>query len=557
MSTVPDQHAGATGSAARTTTDGGADRAPDAPSVTSTMVRLKWSLLSNGLQQSAGRTAAFVTAGALALVVGGLLLLGLVAMRGRVNADALAVFLTATVALGWSVLPLFAGGGDETLDPGRMAMLPLRPRTLLAALLVSSLVGLGPLFTLLLTVGCALALAQGAAGTVVGVLAVPLVLLVCVALTRAVATANSRMLASRKGRDLALLSGLLVAFGLQAVNLGLQQIGDEGGLGALRPYSDVLRWVPPASAVDAVRAAGEGEYAVATLGLGSTVVALGALLWWWQRSLTRLMVNPDSSTIQPADDKPRRPLGDSGDSGLRRLLPDGRTGAVIDRTLRYAWRDPKTKTAWATSIGLGLLMPFVTSGSVYNACWVAGMLGLLMYNQFGQDTSAFWMVAATISDRRDAYVELRARSLAIGLVAVPFTVAVVTVSAAVLDDWGRLADALGIALAVAGVLIGLGALASAHYPYSIPQDSGFRNVAPGQGALAYLSFFLGTVAAVVLCLPLIVLMVVLHRTAPGLLWVLLPLGVGYGTVVAYGGIRLAARSTASRLPEILTAVSKG
>ena len=31
-----------------------------------------------------------------------------------------------------------------------------------------------------------------------------------------------------------------------------------------------------------------------------------------------------------------------------------------------------------------------------------------MYNQFGQDTSAFWMVALTISSTRDAYVELRA-----------------------------------------------------------------------------------------------------------------------------------------------------
>ncbi|WP_372454238.1 transporter [Streptomyces tardus] len=535
----------------------GARAVPSGPAVTGTMVRLKWSLLANGLQQSAGRTAAFVTAAVLAVVVGGLLLLGLLAMRGRVNADALAVFLTATTALGWAVLPLFAGGGDETLDPGRMAMLPLRPRPLLAALTASSLIGVGPLFTLLLALGCTLALAHGAAGALVGVLAVPLVLLTCVALARAVATANSRMLASRKGKDLALLSGLMIAFGMQAVNLGLQQIGDQGGLGALRPYSDVLRWLPPASAVEAVRAAGAGEYALAALGLATTALALLALLWWWLRSLTRLMVDPDSSTIQPAQDKTRKPSGDSAQRGLGRLLPEGRTAVVIERTLRYAWRDPKTKTAWATSIGLGLLMPFITSGSVYSACWVAGMMGLLMYNQFGQDTSAFWMVAATISDRRDAYVELRARSLAIALITVPFTVVVVVVSAARLDDWGRLAPALGIALAVAGVLVGLGAVSSAYHPYSIPQDSGYRNVAPGQGALAYLSFLLGAVVGALLCLPLIVLLAVLSDGGAAATWVLLPLGVVYGTAVAYGGLRVAAARTADRLPEILSAVSKG
>ena len=33
------------------------------------------------------------------------------------------------------------------------------------------------------------------------------------------------------------------------------------------------------------------------------------------------------------------------------------------------------------------------TASVYFACLAAGMLGIQMYNQFGQDTSAFWMVA--------------------------------------------------------------------------------------------------------------------------------------------------------------------
>ena len=78
-------------------------------------------------------------------------------------------------------------------------------------------------------------------------------LLVCVALARAVAAANIRLLTSRKGRDLAVLSGLVIAVGARCVNFGAQRLGAAG---RARPRStrsaDVLRWMPPASAIGAV-----------------------------------------------------------------------------------------------------------------------------------------------------------------------------------------------------------------------------------------------------------------------------------------------------------------
>ncbi|MFE1048273.1 transporter [Streptomyces olivaceus] len=535
----------------------GARPAPGATPVTSVFVRLKLSLLRNGLRQSGGRQAAYIASAVVVLLFAALTLLGLIALRGYAHADSLVVLLAAVLALGWAVMPLFFSSGDETLDPTRLVMLPLRPRPLVRALLAASLVGIGPLFTLCVFAGSVVAVAHGGAAYAVGVVGAVLALLVCVTLARAVAAANVRLLTSRKGRDLAVLSGLVVAVGAQVVNFGAQRLGSSG-LGRLDPVADVVRWVPPASAVGAMDAASDGSYGVALVQLALTAAALVLLLWVWARHLTRLMTTPDGSTIQ----SDTRPVRERGSAGPSRWLPAGRTGTTMERTLRYVWRDPKTKAAWVTSLAIGLIVPVFNAwqgtGSVYFACFAAGMLGIQMYNQFGQDTSAFWMVAMTVSSTRDAYVELRARALALLLVTLPYATLVTVLTTAILDDWPTLPQTLGLSFALLGAMLASGAWTSAQFPYSIPQD-GYKNVAPGQAGLAWISIFGGMVGAALLCAPVIALTIWLNVSAggDGLTWLLLPVGAGYGAVLTLLGLRLAAPRTAARLPEILTAVSKG
>lgn len=525
---------------------------------TATLVQLKLSLLRNGLRQSAGRRAAYIASAVLTLLFAALQLLGLVLLRGNDHADAVIVLLVAVLALGWAVMPLFFPGGDETLDPTRLVMLPLRARPLVRALLAASLVGIGPLFTVCLLVGSVIALARGAVASVVGVVAAVLALLVCVALARAVAAANIRLLTSRRGRDLAVLSGLVIAVGAQVVNFGAQRIGSSG-LGQLEPAADVLRWVPPASALGAVEAAGDGAYGVAAAQLALTALALAALIAVWARHLDRLMTSPDGSTIQAMADTAVR---ERSSRGPARLLPGGRTGTVMERSLRYVWRDPKTKAAWVTSLAIGLIVPVFNAlqgtGSIYFACFAAGMLGIQMYNQFGQDTSAFWMVAMTISSSRDAYAELRARAYALLLITLPYAVLVTVLTTALLGDWARLPEVLGLSFALLGAMLATGAWTSARFPYSIPQE-GYKNVAPGQVGLAWISIFGGMVAAALLCAPVVALTVLIDTSADGdaWTWLLLPFGTAYGALLTYLGLRLAAPRTARRLPEILAAVSRG
>ncbi|MEU7154867.1 transporter [Streptomyces chrestomyceticus] len=548
-------------STAPTGTPPGAPHTAPATSLTPVFVRLKLSLLRNGLRQSSGRTVAYVASLVVSLLCAAGVLLGLIALRGVDHASALGVLLAAVLTLGWAAMPLFFPSGDETLDPTRLVMLPLRPRPLIVSLLITSLVGIGPVFTLALAAGSAIMLAHTAGAAVVGVLAVVLVVLVCVALARAVATANVRLLTSRRGRDLAVLSGLFVAIGAQGVNVGAQKLfGSGAGLSALEPVSDILRWVPPASAVDAVRAASEGAYGRAVLGLALAAVALGLLLWWWQRTLTTLMTSPDSSTLQAVEKDSARKQRSSG-RGLQRLLPESRTGTVILRMMRYAWRDPKSKMSWAMAFAVGLLVPFISAiqggGSIYTALSAPALLGMQMYNQFGQDTSAFWMVASTISTPRDAFLELRARGLGLALVGVPFVTLVVIGAAAFLGPWSAFFDVYGLSLALLGALVATGAMASALFPYSIPAESN-KNVAPGQGAIAWFSLFGGMLVSAVMAAPMIGLLIWLHvADLHSLLWLLLPVGAAYGVGIALLGMRVAAPLVARRLPEILGAVSKG
>ncbi|MEV4191899.1 transporter [Streptomyces toxytricini] len=529
-----------------------------APDPAAVFVRIKLSLLRNGLKGSSKRKAAYFTSLAFALLVGLALTLGLSALRGHAHGGTLVVLLAAVLALGWAFMPLFFPAGDETLDPSRLVMLPLRPRPLVRALLVSSLIGIGPLFTVCVAVGSVVAVAHGAAGIVAAVVAVPLLLLGCVTLARAVATANVRLLTSRKGRDLALLSGLVVAVGAQLANFASQRLMETGGLAQLQPAGAVVRWLPPATAIGMVDSASRGAYGTAAAQLALTLAGLALLVWLWERSLTRVMVTPDGSTVAAQASSERGSAG----GGLWALLPDGRTGATMQRTLRYVVRDPKTKAAWVSSLAVGLIIPVFNAlqgnGSIYLVCFGTGMLGLQMYNQFGQDTSAFWMVAQTISTTRDAYEELRARAYALALITVPYTVLVTAATAAVVPDWQAFPAGLGVALAVMGSMMGTGALASARFPYSIPSDGAFKSVVPGQAGLAWAGMACGLLASLVLSGPVIGLAVWFEvARMESAFWLLLPLGAAWGTAATWAGVRLAAPRVARQLPEILQAVSKG
>jgi ABC-2 type transport system permease protein len=150
------------------------------------------------------------------------------------------------------------------------------------------------------------------------------------------------------------------------------------------------------------------------------------------------------------------------------------------------------------------------------------------------------------------------RLVMLPLVALPYATVVTVVTTAMLGDWSRLPEALGLSFALLGAMLATGAWTSARFPYSIPQE-GHKNVAPGQTGLAWISILGGMTAAALLCAPVIALTIWLTVSEGGdrWAWLLLPAGTVHGAALTLLGLRLAAPRTAARLPEILTAVSKG
>ncbi|MFJ1753173.1 transporter [Kitasatospora sp. NPDC088134] len=531
--------------------------ATDDRAVVRALVGLKLRLLRNGLRRSPGLTAGYVLGTCVGLLFGLAAAAGLIALHGRAGAADVAAVLTAGLAVCWAAMPLFFFSGDESADPTRLTMLPLRPGALLRGTLLGSLIGPGPLVGLLLLAGAAAAAGRGTGSLVVAFPAVPLVLLTLVALTRAVGAGNARVLSSRRGKDFAVFGGLLFAVLAQLGNLGVQSSLNASGRGVdlsvLHPYGSVLRWVPPVSAIDAVRSAGEGAWAVAALQLALTAGLLAVLLRWWLRSLQDLMVTGDSSTLVET-----APAAAGRAARGWRLLPGGRVGAVAQRHLRYAWREPRSKAAIFTGIGMTVVFAALSvvqgHGSVYVVAIGGLMLGLQSANLFGMDGSGFWMVAAALATRRDARDELRGRVLAILLYGVPVLLVLAPAMAALTGRWDELAPALGLALAAFGTSLGLGCLISVYAPFALPADGNpMRSAAPGQNGVVMFNAFGSMIGVLLGCLPvggLLAYLLLGHHPA----WPVLPAGVLYGAALALLGVRLSAGPLVRRAPEILAKV---
>ena len=209
---------------------------------------LKWTLVTSRLRTASPGARRGIIAG---LVVVALALLAAAVGLGLLRAvPEIGVRVIVTLfflqLVAWMLAPLVAFGVDETVDPGRFALLPLRPQTLQRGLLVTSLIGYLPAANAVILLGAAVGLSSPWAVLPVAAAGAPrhswCSAWWCPARPP---TSMAALMSSRRGRDLGMLVGFLlfvVYFGLSAL---LNTGGEQQFAAGAAAIADALAWTPP------------------------------------------------------------------------------------------------------------------------------------------------------------------------------------------------------------------------------------------------------------------------------------------------------------------------
>lgn len=532
-----------------------------------TFVRLKLKLTANGLRGRPARIALFV----LGVLSGGLFaILGYAGLAvpgvlGDQQAAHIALPLAGGVlVLGWLFLPLLFFGVDESLDPARFALLPLRRRTLIAGLFTAALVGIPALSTLVATLGMVDTAARlgGPVAALTELAGIVLGLLLGVALSRAVTSAFAEALRSRRARDLATILLAVVAALLGPLQLLVLSAAQRADWDTVAYLADALGWTPIGAPYSLGLDVAAGRYWAVPVRLIITLAAGAALLWWWGRTLERAMLGTSSAGRGPARAGGARAGGARAGGRVRtpvgRLLPRGlpatRSGALIAREMRYWFRETRRRATLVTLMVAGLFLPVSLSigdgspGAL--VILVGGLAAMALANQFGMDGNAY---AANIVAGVPGRVEIQSRVIAHAIYVVPlFAVDAIVIGAISGRPW-TIAGEFGLLLASYGVGLALVLPVSIRAAYPLPENASPFAMSSGGGMAKGLLTVGVLLGAVIGSLPL---QIVAYFLGPVWWWIGLPAGAAYGLgayLISVGG---SGDLLDRRMPELLATISQ-
>lgn len=522
------------------------------------LIRLKLSLLRNGLRRSVWRTVGFVIGMLYALILVAAVDVGLIALRFasvELAAD-VTVLSFSVLSLGWLLMSLLVFGVDETLDPARFALLPVRARALLPGLLIAALIGSPGIATILVSSALVVTWARGLLPLVAAVVAVLLGVVTCVLLSRAATAAFASFLGSRRYRDVVFVGlatlGIVIAVGSNLLS-GLGRLGPEQLREFLADAATVSSWTPFgwAWAIPADAARGQWPYAVAHLLLA---LALVAVLWRaWEHFLAARLTEPLEKISGG---------GQVRAGGLvERLYPPTPAGGVAVRTLRYWRRDPRYLAGivgFAVAPVILIVLPIINpeAGSSVLALGapvlLAWLLGVSMAQDLSYDGSAVWLHVATgVAGAADR----AGRVMSILTIFGPLLVAMVGVAGLVTGEWRLLPAVAGLSIGLMLAGLGVGCVVGVLWQWPAPPPGANPFTKGSSGGLpALASFSVSSGLTLLILLPTAAL-------AVGSWWIgwlsylALLVGVASGVAVLLLGIRRGGALLDRRWPEVLGAVS--
>ena len=534
-------------------------------------LRLKWTLWKRSYRKNIGKLIG-TSIGAL-YALGGLaglvfLFLGTTLWAGEGELFPQIVRgLGAVTVLVWFLIPVFAFGLDDTLDPRAFALFPRSAKELQPGMFAAAALSLPSIFTLL-AIGIATAFellllivfGQGAGWIVLGALAlIPANLAglaLCLLLPRAWFAHSASRASSRKGRELGGILGFMVMFGaIYAFSLTAQRIEDLDTAWVreqLPRAVDVLAWTPLGALFSVPMDLAEGRVLTALLRALIGAATIVVVWLWWRRSIDLSLTSALTGDASSGQAKVS-PL-------VPRFVPVGPFGAVMGKALRYWRRDTRYLAALGIYpvvivffVAMGFITPEARPMMLGMAVFMCAMTGLSVSNEFGFDGPASWVNIVTGLPAR---ANLLGRIAAIAVLMVP-AVVVITIGLPLLFGLPHLIPmtllgALGAMLAGWGTSMVAGVMLP--YPSSPPGTNPMKDKS-ASSSNAMLSMGISMVAVFVpMLLPLGVGIWGAVTDSLVLITVAGALALVIGVVVLLVGLRIASVRLEARYPDIFQKV---
>lgn len=446
------------------------------------------------------------------------------------------VLIGAAITLAWLIVPLFASGMDQSMEPRNFATFGLPTPTLIAGLGLGALVTTTGALTLLATLTTLLVWRDHALVMLIAALGAVLATAFCICLGHGVTGILSAITGRRRVREtLSLIAFIPLMLAGVIFGTAVETIPDL--VDQLPGVASVLMWTPLGTFTGAAWSASSGAWGLAAAQLGLSLVWLLAAVWLWMVAVRRSI---DRAPGSGASSRSTR------GTGLFGRFPATPAGAIAARSIIYWLKDPRYSASLITVPLMVVVLLFLggQSGSPVVALLLGPLVGLLLgfsiQADLSYDGSALSMHITTGVSGSD---DRRGRVAALLLWAVPATMGATVIGAAVTGSWGQLPGAVGLGIALLFGGAGLSALISARFVYPVPAP-GASPFATPQGAMMRTALvqMVSLLATVAVTLPAVVVSVVALVTGE-MMWNLIAVVVGLvnGLVVLWLGIRMGAR----------------
>lgn len=540
------------------------------------ILRLKAALVMGGFR-SKGMDALGLMLGVVAAILGGAAGGFGILVAARTQPEAVRSPTIVVVAL----LPLFAMlfgmvvGSEGSIDPRKLALIPIDRFALGVGSLMSGLVGIFGVGATLLGIGVILGFAPlglGAVVTVVATLSVGMLLLV---VSRTTSNLLGLMTLGRfrhVAQVIVSLVGLILAAVSQGISWAVRQPTEWWDRTAAS-----LRWLPSARLAAAITDSGPLSSRLLDLAVGLlTIAALVALHGW---SFGRLLEMPSDGGGGRSRTNRRRAGREHAGVGTGRAerpstgLSTGPSngprwrrwwstpaGAVASRTLRLNVRNPRQVSGLiaAMALGVGPVIGVVAFGpkpipefSVFGGSLVQFVVLFNAINSFGMDGRALGL--DLLSGRPKDLV--RGKYVAAAIAGIPPAIFLPVALGTVSGAWRFVIPAMILALGAVLLGAGVAVVISLMAPVAVPDSPNpFASPESGQGCLSSIGLVLALLFMLLVTAPVAVTLVFIIDL---LAWVLVLALVTFALCALLGEllVRTSTSWLTARVPETFAQVA--